>query len=94
MPKLSFKVPEESSAPAEESDSHVVSLGLLAVVAVIAVVSLVTLFDDAMVTGLQVANVCGPNALVADNQWYVDQLERLGYKCSQSKQTGVWCCVK
>ncbi len=100
MPKVSFKVPKK---PVEEKKyqhhKEVVSLALLGVVASISMVALVLLFNEAFatasVTGRVIEeNMCGPQGLIVDDAWYLDQMEKLNYQCLVGSDPRVWCCYK
>lgn len=97
MPKLSFKIPEHILQPAPKQEAHhdkdVLSIGMLGSVGVIAIVALVMVFSQALVGGpsaYAVSNLCG-QGVVADHPAYADQLESVGYRCSNAA-SGLWCC--
>ena len=101
MPKVSFKIPKQTIQKQEHNEhKETISLALLGVVASISMVALVLLFNQAItetgiVTGLVTKeNTCGPNGLIVDNAWYLDQMEKLNYKCLVGSDPMVWCCYK
>ena len=101
MPKVSFKVPKKpKEVKMDHHHKEVVSLALLGVVASISMVALVLLFNEAFttfggVTGRVIdENVCGPQGLIVDDAWYLDQMEKLNYQCLVGSDPRVWCCYK
>ena len=96
MPKLSFRIPQPQSVQTSQGHEHlpIAVLGLVAIAAIVVLVVFLSRTMTGAVSEDAIINICGPNALIADNPWYVDQLERLHYQCLSGREPRIYCCYK
>ncbi|MBI4016278.1 MAG: hypothetical protein HY363_01125 [Candidatus Aenigmarchaeota archaeon] len=97
MPKLSFRIPSKTyTVNSGENHKQVFWVSLVGTTAIIAIVLVVLMLNKTMTGAVTDAlpNICGPNALIADNPWYIDQLEKLQYRCLASQKAPIYCCYK